>query len=58
LAFQLAPKKIRINAVAPGHIWTPLITVSTPNESVKEFGRDTPLGSIVVVGSKFYGRVG
>lgn len=44
LGLQLASKKIRVNAVAPGPIWTPLITVSTPKESIKEFGRDTPLG--------------
>jgi NAD(P)-dependent dehydrogenase (short-subunit alcohol dehydrogenase family) len=44
LALQIAPKKIRINAVAPGPIRTPLITTSTPKESFEEFGKDTPLG--------------
>lgn len=43
LALQLADKKIRVNAVAPGPIWTPLITTSTPQECIKEFGRETPL---------------
>ncbi len=36
-------KKIRVNAVAPGPIWTPLIPASFPAEKVKEFGSDTPM---------------
>lgn len=42
LATMLAKKGIRVNAVAPGPIWTPLI-VSTFNK-VSEFGKDTPMG--------------
>ena len=45
LAKNLAPKrKIRVNAVAPGPIWTPLIPATFPPEKVKSFGADTPLG--------------
>ena len=43
LAQQLAEKKIRVNAVAPGPIWTPLIPATFPAEKVKEFGSDTPM---------------
>ncbi len=42
LASMLAPKGIRVNGVAPGPIWTPLI-VSTFDQ-VKDFGNDTPMG--------------
>lgn len=42
LATMLAKKGIRVNAVAPGPIWTPLI-VSTFNK-VSDFGKDTPMG--------------
>jgi NAD(P)-dependent dehydrogenase (short-subunit alcohol dehydrogenase family) len=41
---QLAEKKIRVNSVAPGPIWTPLIVASFDEEKVKNFGKDTPLG--------------
>ncbi|HTG45829.1 MAG TPA: SDR family oxidoreductase [Verrucomicrobiae bacterium] len=41
LAKQLAPKKIRVNAVAPGPIWTPLIPASFPAEHLKDFGKKT-----------------
>jgi NAD(P)-dependent dehydrogenase (short-subunit alcohol dehydrogenase family) len=45
LAKQLAPKGIRVNAVAPGPVWTPLEpSGGQPQDVVKEFGGDTPLG--------------
>lgn len=44
LALNLAPKKIRVNAVAPGPIWTPLIPATFTEEQVGEFGADVPLG--------------
>ncbi|MES2997440.1 MAG: glucose 1-dehydrogenase [Verrucomicrobiota bacterium] len=44
LASQLAKKKIRVNAVAPGPIWTPLIPATFPAEEVATFGSDSPLG--------------
>lgn len=44
LASRLADKKILVNAVAPGPVWTPLIPASFPADKVAEFGTDTPLG--------------
>jgi NAD(P)-dependent dehydrogenase (short-subunit alcohol dehydrogenase family) len=35
---------IRVNAVAPGPVWTPLIPSTMPTEQVKTFGQDTPTG--------------
>ena len=43
LAGLLAEKGIRVNAVAPGPIWTPLIPATMPAEKVKGFGKDTLL---------------
>lgn len=43
LASALAEKKIRVNGVAPGPIWTPLIPASFPPDHVAEFGSDVPL---------------
>jgi NAD(P)-dependent dehydrogenase (short-subunit alcohol dehydrogenase family) len=44
LALALAEKNIRVNGVAPGPIWTPLIPSTFPPDKVAEFGSDTPLG--------------
>lgn len=43
LALSLADKKIRVNAIAPGPIWTPLIPSSFSSKEVEIFGTDTPL---------------
>jgi NAD(P)-dependent dehydrogenase (short-subunit alcohol dehydrogenase family) len=43
LAQMLAEKGIRVNAVAPGPIWTPLIPSTMPDDAVKNFGKQVPL---------------
>jgi NAD(P)-dependent dehydrogenase (short-subunit alcohol dehydrogenase family) len=41
LAESLIEKGIRVNAVAPGPVWTPLNPADSPPEKVKDFGKDT-----------------
>ena len=43
LAQQLVERKIRVNCVAPGPVWTPLNPQSKAAEQVAEFGKDTPM---------------
>jgi NAD(P)-dependent dehydrogenase (short-subunit alcohol dehydrogenase family) len=44
LSAYFAKKKIRVNGVAPGPVWTPLIPATFPPSHVSSFGSDTPLG--------------
>lgn len=44
LAKNLVSQQIRVNAVAPGPIWTPLIPATFPSQKVSSFGSDTPMG--------------
>lgn len=44
LAQALVDRGIRVNAVAPGPVWTPLIPATMDEEKVKGFGTDTPMG--------------
>jgi len=43
LATNLTEKKIRVNAVAPGPVWTPLIVATFDEEKIKEFGSETAM---------------
>lgn len=44
LSNMLIKDGIRVNAVAPGPIWTPLIPATFPKDKVAEFGKDVPMG--------------
>jgi len=44
LSQSLVSQGIRVNAVAPGPVWTPLIPASFDEEKVAEFGNDVPMG--------------
>lgn len=44
LSKSLAKKGIRVNAVAPGPIWTPLIPATFKGEQLENFGKDVPMG--------------
>jgi NAD(P)-dependent dehydrogenase (short-subunit alcohol dehydrogenase family) len=44
LSGQIVDRGIRVNAVAPGPIWTPLIPASFPAEKVGSFGGSAPMG--------------
>jgi NAD(P)-dependent dehydrogenase (short-subunit alcohol dehydrogenase family) len=44
LAQALTERGIRVNAVAPGPVWTPLIPATMPKEKVEEFGKQVPMG--------------
>ena len=46
LSKNIAKKGIRVNGVAPGPIWTPLIPSTFPPDKVEQFGTDTPLGRV------------
>jgi hypothetical protein len=44
LAQMVAKQGIRVNVVAPGPVWTPLVAATLDPEALKTFGQDTPIG--------------
>lgn len=44
LSNLLAPKGIRVNAVAPGPVWTPIQPIAKSPDEMKRLGQDTPIG--------------
>jgi NAD(P)-dependent dehydrogenase (short-subunit alcohol dehydrogenase family) len=44
LSLDLIQRGIRVNSVAPGPVWTPLIPATLPPEKVEQFGANTPMG--------------
>jgi NAD(P)-dependent dehydrogenase (short-subunit alcohol dehydrogenase family) len=44
MAQALIDRKIRVNCVAPGPVWTPLIVATMPDDKVETFGQQTPMG--------------
>jgi NAD(P)-dependent dehydrogenase (short-subunit alcohol dehydrogenase family) len=46
MAQALVDREIRVNCIAPGPVWTPLIPATLPAEKVAEFGQQTPYGRV------------